>query len=112
VSLITRRAPAVRLASLIALAIAQLSCSRTAPPPADTRSAVPLRVGISFAASQSSKPLDGRVLLFLSTDSIHEPRAEISDAVTSQQVFGVDANGLAPGVEAVVSDTVLGYPAR
>ena len=67
-------------------------------------------MGISFAASQSSKPLDGRVLLLISTDSSKEPREQISDAVTSQQVFGVDVDGLAPATEAIVSDTTLGYP--
>jgi hypothetical protein len=50
------------------------------------------------------------MLLLISTDSSKEPRQQISDAVTSQQLFGVDVDGLAPGVEAIVSDTVLGYP--
>ena len=99
-----------RLASLIVLATAQLSCSRTATPPAKSRGSAPLRVGISFPASQSSKPLDGRILLFISTDSSHEPRTQISDAVTSQQLFGVDVDALASGAEAFVIDTVLGYP--
>jgi Putative esterase len=105
-----RWASPARIASLIALATAQLSCSRISPPPAEQHGAAPLRVGISFAASQSSKPLDGRMLLLISTDSSKEPRQQISDAVTTQQVFGVDVDGLAPATEAIVSDTTLGYP--
>jgi len=105
-----RWASSARIASLIALATAQLSCSRISPPPAEQHGAAPLRMGISFAASQSSKPLDGRMLLLISTDSSKEPRQQISDAVTTQQVFGVDVDGLAPATEAIVSDTTLGYP--
>ncbi len=94
----------------MAFAGAILSCTRAAPVPAESRGAAPLRVGLSFAASRSAKPLDGRMLLLISTDSSKEPRQQISDAVTSQQVFGVDVDGLAPATEAIVSDTTLGYP--
>ncbi len=105
----TWRAPTARLASIIVLATALLSCApKAAPVVAHDRT--PLRVGFSFPSSQSSKPLDGRLLLLISTDSSHEPRTQISDAVTTQQVFGVDVDGLAPGTEAIVSDTALGYP--
>ena len=105
-----RWASPARIASFFAFASAILSCTRAAPAPAESRGAAPLRVGISFAASQSSKPLDGRILLLISTDSSKEPRQQISDAVTTQQVFGVDVDGLAPTTEAIVSDTTLGYP--
>lgn len=100
-----------RIASFIALAT-QLFCARGAVVPAamQPRGATPLRVGISFAASQSARPLDGRMLLLISTDSAQEPREQISDAVTTQQVFGADVDGLAPAAEAVFSDTTLGYP--
>ncbi|MDQ2767008.1 MAG: hypothetical protein M3Y30_07605, partial [Gemmatimonadota bacterium] len=42
--------------------------------------------------------------------SSKEPRQQISDPVTTQQVYGVDVDGLAPAAEAIVSDTTLGYP--
>jgi hypothetical protein len=106
-----RWASPARIASFIVLATVLLSCERVAPPPAQqSNGAAPLKVGISFAASQSSKALDGRMLLLISTDSSKEPREQISDAVTTQQVFGVDVDGLAPATEAIVSDTTLGYP--
>lgn len=70
-----------------------------------------LRFEISFPASASSHPLDGRVLLIISKDSRTEPRFTISsDSAYSQQLFGMDVNGLAPGQDAVVDSSVLGYP--
>ena len=69
-----------------------------------------LKVGISVAPSLSASALDGRMLLLISTDSTAEPRFQIADAVTTQEVFGVDVDGLAAGQEAVFDAGVLGYP--
>jgi len=69
-----------------------------------------LRVGVSFGAAQSKTPLDGRMLLLISTDSTEEPRFQIIDAVGTQQAFGVDVDGLQPGQEAMFDASVLGYP--
>ena len=71
----------------------------------------PLRFEVSVPASAGSQPLDGRVLLMLSTDPSGEPRFQISDGVKTQQVFGVDVEGLPPGKAAVFDAAVLGYPA-
>ena len=67
---------------------------------------------VSFPASRSAIPLDGRILLCVSTDSTDEPRFEIDgDASPStQQVFGVDVDGLAPGTPARISDNATGFP--
>ena len=70
----------------------------------------PLRVEVSVPASAGSQPVDGRVLLMLSTDPSGEPRFQINDDVKTQQVFGVDVDGLAPGKAAVFDAAVLGYP--
>jgi hypothetical protein len=70
----------------------------------------PLRIEVSVPASAGSQPLDGRVLLMLSTDPSGEPRFQISDGVKTQQVFGVDAEGLLPGKAAVFDAATLGYP--
>jgi len=69
-----------------------------------------LRVALSFPASISSTPLDGRMLLLLSTDGGQEPRFQITDNDRTQQVFGVDVDGLQPGQESVIDASVLGYP--
>ena len=70
----------------------------------------PLRIEVSVPASAGSQPIDGRVLLMLSTDPSGEPRFQINDDVKTQQVFGVDVDGLAPGKAAVFDAAVLGYP--
>ncbi len=69
------------------------------------------RFAISFPASRSAAPLDGRLLLLLSTDSTAEPRFQISDGPSTQLVFGADIDGLRPGQDAVIDGTVFGYPA-
>jgi len=70
----------------------------------------PLRFEISFPKERSAAPLDGRVLLILSKDEKAEPRKQVGIGVKTQQIFGVDADALAPGVRAVVDSSVLGYP--
>lgn len=72
-----------------------------------------LRFEISFPASLEKNTLDGRVLLAISTKDKPEPRFAIQEAeAQSQQLFGVDVNGLAPGAAAVIDAQALGYPLR
>ena len=71
-----------------------------------------LRFEITFPASRSSTPLDGRLLVFVSTDTSAEPRFQISDAPGTQQVFGVDVDGWKPGETRVVDASAFGYPLR
>ena len=70
----------------------------------------PFTFSVSFPASQSKTPLDGRVLLMLAKDDKSEPRFQVGDAVETAQVFGVDVNGLKPGQATVVDATAFGYP--
>ena len=67
---------------------------------------------ISFPASRSAQPLDGRILLCLSTDDSDEPRNQINDTPKSQIVFGVTVDGLKPGEPVAVDDKAWGYPIR
>jgi len=67
---------------------------------------------ISFPASVSRDAIDGRVLLLLSTNNEKEPRFQISEDLSTQQVFGVDVDGLQPGEDAVVDAGAVGYPRR
>ena len=94
--------------SVLAAAIALLLAALHAPSPAAQAS--PLRVDVSFPASLHAGALDGRLLLMLSTESSGEPRFQISDSPRTQQVFGIDVDGLAPGQAASFGATVLGYP--
>jgi hypothetical protein len=71
-----------------------------------------LRFAITFPASRSAAPIDGRLLLFVSTDTSSEPRFQVSDAPGTQQVFGVDVDGWRPGQVQLIESTAFGYPLR
>ena len=93
--------------SLLLVALVSWLCALAGGAPANSK----LRFEVSFPASASSRPLDGRILLIISKDPHQEPRFTISsDSAYSQQLFGVDVNGLAPGENAIVDTSVLGYP--
>jgi len=72
----------------------------------------PLQIAISFTADQSAESLDGRMLLLISKNNEREPRFQVSDGPTGQQVFGVDVDGLAPGEDAAFDVSVFGHPVR
>src|SRR5262245_26820984 len=69
-----------------------------------------LRVGLSVAPAVASAPLDGRMLLFIAPANEPEPRFQIADGDRTAQMFGIDVDALAPGREAFVDGTTLGYP--
>lgn len=71
----------------------------------------PKTVNVTYPASLAQGPLDGRLLLLLSTDEKAEPRLQISDtSLDSQQVFGIDVEGWKPGAVATFPPGTLGYP--
>jgi hypothetical protein len=73
--------------------------------------AVSQRFEISFPESSSKDSLDGRLLLLISTND-KEPRFQISEDLTTQQVFGVDVDGWKSGQTKVVDRNAFGYPVR
>ena len=80
---------------------------------ATAKPAASQRFEISFPKETSATALDGHILLLISNNNEKEPRFQIRfDATESQQVFGVDVDGLAPGAAAVIDPTTLGYPAE
>lgn len=96
----------VSIASLLlATAFATSAAAQTSP---SSR----LRFEISFPAESSSKPLDGRMLLLISNNNAREPRLQISEDPTTQQVFGIDVDGLKPGQTATVDTGAFGYPVK
>ena len=92
------------LSSLIVL-LAQVAVSQT------TQTNSP-RFAVNFPAASSREALDGRVLLLISKDNAAEPRFQINEDLTTQQVFGVDVDGFKPEQEAIVDATAFGYPVR
>jgi hypothetical protein len=78
-----------------------------------TTRAAQFRVEIVFSEDLSRSPIDGRVYLLISTDNKEEPRFEIEeDETKSQQIFGVDVEGVSANVPMVVDTRVLGYPTK
>ena len=67
---------------------------------------------VSVPAGTSAGPLDGRLLLVLSTDPSDEPRNQVDDTPRSQMIFGLTVDGWRPGQAAVVDGSAWGYPVR
>ena len=67
---------------------------------------------LAFSIERSAQPLDGRMLLLLSTDPAAEPRLQINLGPNTQLVFGVDVDGLKPGEQVVIGQQAFGYPLR
>ncbi|MFN2513699.1 MAG: hypothetical protein ABR568_20050 [Pyrinomonadaceae bacterium] len=100
----------VRLFSFLAVALVGLLHPQIAELRSEQNSG--LRFAISYPETSNKEPLDGRVLLLVSTDSSREPRFQISEDLTTQQVFGIDVEGLKPSQEAMVTENAFGYPVR
>jgi len=58
------------------------------------------------------QPLDGRMLLLLSTDPAAEPRMQIGPSPNTQMVFGVDVDSLPPGQIVNLDERAYGFPVR
>jgi hypothetical protein len=67
---------------------------------------------VTFPREVSTQPLDGRLLLCLSTDPSDEPRNQIDDSPRTQLVFGLTVDGWQPGQPAIVNASAWGYPIR
>jgi hypothetical protein len=93
--------------ALLAFIIATAT-SNAAPAPDSTAP----KFSVSFPKERSATPLDGRLLLLLSTDPSEEPRMQISLAPRTQMVFGLDVDDLKPGQPATIDDSAFGYPVR
>ncbi len=103
-----RPVTATRVCSLVIFVLAMLIVTPTAE--LKTEPMTNLRFSISFPEASNHDPLDGRILLLVSTDSSKEPRFQINEDLNTQQVFGVDVDGLKPGQEALVDASAFGYP--
>jgi hypothetical protein len=71
-----------------------------------------VRFEVSLPATASKEALDGRLLLLISTNNEQEPRFQINEDLTTQQVFGVNVDGWKPGQTTVVDQGAFGYPTR
>jgi hypothetical protein len=65
---------------------------------------------VSFAHELSKGPVDGRIMLLISTNDEDEPRFQISDGVNSQLVFGIDIEALTANDNVQFIGNEFGYP--
>src|SRR5215203_1700860 len=71
-----------------------------------------VRFEISFPEASSKEALDGRLLLLISSNNEQEPRLQISEDLTTQQVFGIDVEGWKASQAKTVDQSAFGYPVR
>jgi len=69
-----------------------------------------LKFTVSFSKEANAEALEGRILLFIATDNKRQPMFQINDGTNSQQVFGINVEGLKPGEKASLDGSVFGYP--
>jgi len=100
-----------RAVSAVAVALVAVVVLATPAPAAD---AARLRFAVRYPQSLAAGPLDGRLLLLLSTDPAAEPRFQVQDTSVpkSQQVFGIDVVGWKPGEPLAIDGGILGFPAE
>ncbi len=65
---------------------------------------------VTLAPDHAREPLTGRLLLLLSVDPSKEPRFQIQEGTSSQQVFGIDASDWQGNGQLVFDSKALGYP--
>jgi hypothetical protein len=95
------------------LAASLLATPLAAPPKAGARPGS-FRIQVSLprapAGTPPAAPLDGRVLVIISRDDTREPRFQIGDGPSTQQIFGTDVAGFSASTPAIIDLQTLGYP--
>lgn len=72
----------------------------------------PVQFAVTFTKTRNDQPIDGRLLLLLSTDASAEPRMQINDSPRTQMIFGTDVEAMHPGQSVTIDDAAFGYPIR
>jgi enterochelin esterase-like enzyme len=67
-------------------------------------------ISIKLPDSLSKKSLDGRLLLIFSKNFSGEPRFQVNDNPSTQQIFGVDVEYWQPGTSKLITASAFGYP--
>jgi hypothetical protein len=65
---------------------------------------------ITIADGLIDTPIDGRLMLLISSNDEAEPRFQVSDDVGTQLVYGMDVEGMAVGTPLVFDNESFGYP--
>ncbi len=67
-------------------------------------------ISVTFSDSVNNGPLDGRLLLMLSSSTEKEPRFQISDGLNTQLIYGMNVDGMKAGDLQTFDSDVFGYP--
>jgi hypothetical protein len=78
-------------------------------PAADNAASGPA-FAISFSPDAAGMALDGRLILILSKDDDDEPRFQVRPGIRAVQIFGVNVDGMSPGQDIILDESVFGYP--
>ncbi len=65
---------------------------------------------VKLPAEVGAEPLNGRLLILLSTDDSEEPRFQLSGGTNTQQVFGQNVENWQPGTELEFDSEAFGFP--
>jgi hypothetical protein len=87
-------------ATSLALAAGMAGCQR----------ARPVQFRITVPKARRVTPADGRLIVILSRDPSREPRLQITQKVSTQQIFGIDVDAVAPDGSAMLDGSAIGYP--
>lgn len=73
-----------------------------------------LSVAVTVPATAGAQPIDGRLILLISTQAGGEPRKQVSPetALDSPFMFGMTVDGVAAGQTITVDDAAFGWPTR
>src|SRR5581483_2945690 len=101
----TKRHGAHALVALTAAVIASLAATGC---DSDRR---PVRFRVTMPKARRATQTDGRLIVVLSRDPSREPRMQITQNVNTQEIFGVNVDGLAPDGSAIFdAEHAVGYP--
>src|SRR4051812_42826372 len=67
---------------------------------------------VQFSGTAHRSPVDGRLIVIVSTNTEREPRFHVGRRVDTAQIFGVDVDGLVPGKLVTVDASASGHPLR
>jgi hypothetical protein len=104
--MLRRLLPALLAAAALAAGFVSVDAVQPAATPG------PLRFEVSYPASRSETPLDGRLLLMLSTRKDGEPRFHVAFGPEGQPVFGLDVENWPGGAPASVEGSTIGFPVQ
>jgi hypothetical protein len=95
-----RHAAGALLAAMLASVAAIAGCQQTSA----------LRFQVTVPKARRNAPVDGRLLVILSRDPSREPRLQITQNVATQQIFGIDVDGVKPDGAGILDSQAVGYP--